>query len=239
MALITCPECSKQISEFAACCPNCGFQLTPENISEIKEKYEREFYDFLNDTKQIKKETIPQESKPKFALRPILLTLLFSLILLLSIYLINFIGTYKTSDVRRYENGSNDLGNFKSSTNGNISAIQDRFSKSKLDSINAYKAKKNKEYQAKLDSIDKKWEYSKAGKIQKNHPEWSKEDCIMVAANVIWIGMTIDMLKTERGMPDSTNPSNYGNGVRWQWCWFNHHPSCFYGGDNGIITAYN
>ena len=37
MALITCPDCKKKISDNATACPNCGFQLTPEKISKIKE----------------------------------------------------------------------------------------------------------------------------------------------------------------------------------------------------------
>jgi len=36
MALIPCPECKKNISESAVNCPNCGYQLTPEKIAEIK-----------------------------------------------------------------------------------------------------------------------------------------------------------------------------------------------------------
>ena len=38
MALIACPECKKKISDSAGNCPNCGYQLTPEKISEIKKK---------------------------------------------------------------------------------------------------------------------------------------------------------------------------------------------------------
>ena len=38
MAMITCPECKKKISENADSCPNCGYQLTPEKIDEIKKK---------------------------------------------------------------------------------------------------------------------------------------------------------------------------------------------------------
>ena len=38
MALIVCPECKSQISETVSSCPQCGYQLTPEKISEIKEK---------------------------------------------------------------------------------------------------------------------------------------------------------------------------------------------------------
>jgi len=38
MALISCPECKKQISDTAANCPKCGYQLSPEKIAEIQEK---------------------------------------------------------------------------------------------------------------------------------------------------------------------------------------------------------
>lgn len=81
---------------------------------------------------------------------------------------------------------------------------------------------------------------SKAGKIWEKHPEWSKEDCKLLAKNQIWIGMTIDMLKYKRGLPDNATPSNYGAGTEWQWCWFDYSPSCFYDKDNdGKIDAYN
>ena len=43
MALITCPECKKKISEFAHGCPNCGYHLTPERVSEIKNKEKRTY----------------------------------------------------------------------------------------------------------------------------------------------------------------------------------------------------
>ena len=127
MALITCPECEKQISEHALSCPNCGFPLTSEKVAEIKKivedepespetkeerlRYEREFYKSLEAPKSYKNEVIPHDSKPKETLRPIIKTLAFASILLLSLFLINYISTYKTSDVRRYENGSNDVGN--------------------------------------------------------------------------------------------------------------------------------
>lgn len=92
----------------------------------------------------------------------------------------------------------------------------------------------------KEEAITKKeWENSKAGKIQKKHPDWTKEECEDLANHKIWIGMTLEMLKFERGNPNSANPSNYGNGTHWQWCWDDYTPSCFYGGDDQIITSYN
>ncbi len=91
----------------------------------------------------------------------------------------------------------------------------------------------------KLEVEQKKWEKSKAAKIQKKHPEWTKEDCQRIADNKIWIGMSLDMLKYQRGTPNHANPSNYGEGTNWQWCWDDYTPSCFYGGGDGIITSYN
>ncbi len=38
VALITCPECKKKISDTADSCPNCGYKLTPEKVAEIKKK---------------------------------------------------------------------------------------------------------------------------------------------------------------------------------------------------------
>ena len=87
--------------------------------------------------------------------------------------------------------------------------------------------------------IDLKWQSSKAGLIQKKHPEWTREDCDKIAAKKIWIGMTLNMLIYERGEPNRANPSNYGYGTEWQWCWDNYIPSCFYGRDDQIITSYN
>jgi len=83
------------------------------------------------------------------------------------------------------------------------------------------------------------WTNSRAGQICLKHPFWTRDDCINLANNKVWIGMNLDMLKVLRGIPNNANPSNYGNGIQWQWCWNNHTPSCFYGGNDGIITSYN
>jgi len=77
------------------------------------------------------------------------------------------------------------------------------------------------------------------GKICKNHPNWEREDCEKIADGKIWIGMDLDMLKYKRGLPNDVNPSDYGSGIRYQWCWDDYTPSCFYGGADGIITSYN
>jgi len=37
MALISCPECKKRVSETVSNCPHCGYQFTTEKIKELKE----------------------------------------------------------------------------------------------------------------------------------------------------------------------------------------------------------
>lgn len=87
---------------------------------------------------------------------------------------------------------------------------------------------------------ERRWNKSKAGRIQKKHPDWSREDCKRLAEGSIWVGMNYEMLKYKRGLPNSANPSNYGNGTSWQWCWHDWTPSCFYdNNDDGLIDSYN
>lgn len=99
--------------------------------------------------------------------------------------------------------------------------------------------KAEEERKAKELAEQKAWEQSKAGQICIKHPEWTKDDCINLADNKIWIGMSYDMLVFKRGKPNSANPSNYGSGTNWQWCWYDYTPSCFYGSDDGIVDSYN
>lgn len=108
----------------------------------------------------------------------------------------------------------------------------------KIDS--AILAKREKEERAKELAEEKAFLKTKAGKIWNKHRDWSKEDCALLAQGKYWVGMHIDMLKYRRGLPDSANPSNYGNGTSWQWCWHDYTPSCFYDNNNdGLIDAYN
>ena len=95
------------------------------------------------------------------------------------------------------------------------------------------------EAEAKVNAEQAAFDRTRAGQLCKKHSNWSKEECQNVADNRYWIGMTLDMLKAERGLPNNANPSNYGGETEWQWCWFDHIPSCFYGGSDLIITSYN
>ncbi|MFM6947620.1 MAG: hypothetical protein ACKOWQ_01270 [Aquirufa sp.] len=108
----------------------------------------------------------------------------------------------------------------------------------KLEKAGALLISKEKEKEQK---IKRNWENSKAGRLQRKHPDWTEYDCERVANHSIWIGMTLDMLKTSVGRnPSRSNQSNYGNGVHWQYCFDGLNPSCFYDtDDNGTIDSYN
>jgi hypothetical protein len=103
----------------------------------------------------------------------------------------------------------------------------------------AAKAKAEAKAEAEAKAQDAAYSKTRAGRLCAKHPDWARDDCENVANNRIWVGMTLAMLKANRGQPDHATPSNYGHGTSWQWCWDDYTPSCFYGGGDGIITAYN
>ncbi|HEX2786966.1 MAG TPA: hypothetical protein VHP32_03610 [Ignavibacteria bacterium] len=91
---------------------------------------------------------------------------------------------------------------------------------------------------------EQKFLNSKAGKIwkfcQKKNAVVTKEDCIKASEDRIWIGMNIWLLVARRGNPSSVNPSNYGYGTKYQYCWWDYTPSCFYDDDEDrLVDAYN
>ena len=92
----------------------------------------------------------------------------------------------------------------------------------------------------KLMIIEWRKENKKAAKILDKHPNWSRSDCESLVKKQVWVGMSYDMLKYSRGLPNIANPSDYGSGIQWQWCWTGYTPSCFYDrNDDGIIDSYN
>jgi hypothetical protein len=78
-------------------------------------------------------------------------------------------------------------------------------------------AKKDKEDRQRFDCSDEQWQ-----KV-KNHQ--------------IFIGMTLEMLKYEKGSLPNPHISNYGNGNEYRYCY--DDGTCFYCKSDGIITSYN
>lgn len=92
----------------------------------------------------------------------------------------------------------------------------------------------------RLQAQEAEFDKTPAGIICVAHPQWTHDDCQMLADNKIWIGMSYDMLVYKRGKPNSVNPSNYGYGTQYQYCWNNFTPSCFYDkNEDNLMDSYN
>lgn len=124
MALIKCPECNNQISELASSCPHCGFPLSKEIVSKIKndeqkrieeelkakEQKERERLEFLdsleisnsnkgNTSKKLnipKKENHSQSERTKKGNTRIISYIFISLIIVLLVIVVS--KSFKTED---------------------------------------------------------------------------------------------------------------------------------------------
>ena len=123
-----------------------------------------------------------------------------------------------------------------------IDTVTKKLKKSTSDSIEKHKQDSIYfnylwEHREKMDTIG--FSKSKGGKIWKHHQDWPKEDCIKLANREYWIGMLYEELVYLRGVPETVNISDYGNGSEYQWCWLDRSPSCFYGNSNKVITAFN
>lgn len=85
----------------------------------------------------------------------------------------------------------------------------------------------------------RKFDNSPVGRMMKQHPGWSEDDCEGVLKHQVWIGMSIEMVIYENGRYFNRHDSNYGSGTEYQYCWEGGSISCFYCGRNGIVTSYN
>jgi hypothetical protein len=132
--------------------------------------------------------------------------------------------------------------------NGSASRIVKKNYKIKFNNATKIYLEKSHALEAKRKKEEEKAEYmsnvkifgKKAAKIKSRFPEWSWEDCGNLAKNKIWIGMDVRMLIYLRGRDFHKNVSNYGNGDKYQYCWLDYNPSCFYDNDgDGKIESYN
>jgi len=133
---------------------------------------------------------------------------------------------------------------------GNIDSLRDIYIRIPNDSAHlrySYALKLKLKFAILKDSINdakivaekKAWYSTHAGKLQIQHPEWTREECQKILERQIWIGMSIDMVIYLRGYQYRRNVSNYGSGERYQYCWDSYTPSCFYCGSDGVVTSYN
>jgi len=212
MPLINCPECQNSVSDSAVICPKCGYPIKVYRQNPQKP---------LNlDSPQV-----PQRKNKGCV----------NFILILFVILICW---FLWKQCSKAVSESRDT----AATTESFDISQDSLNKKVTITVNG-KTIETTVRNRVVDSLylikEEKFKNSKAGKIQKKHPEWSQEDCERVANNQIWIGMHYDMLVYQRGKPNHVNTSNYGNGPQYQACWGDYEPGCFYFDESRIITSYN
>jgi flagellar basal body-associated protein FliL len=277
MALISCPECNKEISEFAPSCPNCGFPLTPEKVALIKNEPVKhgfhEPYDIYEDyDPKIEEDYQKTVNKPKpkgeqKKGRQVRLYFVITIALIVWLLII-FFSTSKDVPTVPQEKTEKEINKdrlnkkieeiiswtnlyYRVGTNKlNKDCLMSVYDKIPFDSTER-RFRYATDIQLKVISINdslnliqekanqKKWHNTKAGSIQKKHPNWTAGECEKIANKQVWIGMSYEMLIYERGRPNHINPSDYGNGKQYQCCWDYDTPSCFYLGEDQIVTSYN
>ena len=219
MPLINCPECQNSVSDSAINCPKCGYPIK-DNISTSHNPQNSQSQN------PIPKKPIQQNQNKGCGT-----------VLIIFIGLLFFLFIWKKCS----NNNSESL--TTSPTIDSLSiAEEDSLNKKVTITVNGKKLETTVRNRV-ADSIfivkEEKFKNSKAGRIQKKHPEWTQEECENIANNRIWIGMKYEMLVYMRGKPDNVNTSNYGNGQTYQACWHDYDPSCFYFDEDQIIKSYN
>ena len=212
MPLINCPECQNSVSDSAVNCPKCGYPIKGNR----------------------QKTQNPQSvNSPQITDRKNKGCANFVLILLIILIFWFLWKQCSTTD-----SGSLNAAATQASSN----ATEDSLNKKVTITVNGEKIETTLRNRV-VDSIfivkEQKFKNSKAGKIQKKHPEWSQEDCERIANKQVWIGMHYDMLVYLRGKPNHVNTSNYGNGPQYQACWDDYDIGCFYFDESRIISSYN
>ncbi len=89
-------------------------------------------------------------------------------------------------------------------------------------------------YEVKLKAEQAAYENSKAGKLCKTHPTWSKDDCAIIAEGKVSIGMTSEQAVAAWGRPNDINKTTYSFGVHEQWV---YGISSYLYFEDGILTT--
>lgn len=77
----------------------------------------------------------------------------------------------------------------------------------------------------------------KAHKINQKHPNWTKSECLQVAKNKLWIGMSEQMARESIGLPSKINKHNYSTGTREQWIYRYSGRYLYF--TNGTLTSWS
>jgi RNA polymerase subunit RPABC4/transcription elongation factor Spt4 len=215
MALIECKDCKNFVSSDAQICPKCGcpIEKSLEKTIEKKLEIEKSLAKPLEIKNNIPKKDVNNDDTLTGCF------IFFIVIIVIIIIVANCDGE-SDSEVNDAIINSKDLD-------------KRYFEELKEDSI------KRKIDDSIFKAEEEIFLNSKAGRIYKKHPEWTRDDCERLANKSIWIGMTYEMIVYLRGKPNKINTSNYGDGNDYQAVWNDYNPSYFYFKDDHIIYSYN
>jgi hypothetical protein len=81
---------------------------------------------------------------------------------------------------------------------------------------------------------DPAWLKTKAGKIWKKHPTWSKDDCETISKRQVHMGMSDEQVRAAWGRPDHINVTVTGTVRHEQWVWGSSQYAYF---DDGVLRS--
>lgn len=100
----------------------------------------------------------------------------------------------------------------------------------------AERLKEKKKIQAAEQAkVEGKFLKSKAGRLWKQHPDWSREDCRLIADKQVRIGMNREQVLAALGKPEDKNITFTANRTREQWVYFGSSVFVYF--DDGVMSA--
>ncbi len=298
MSLVACPECQKNISDFAEACPFCGFPISKMNHSlvicktcgnpivadtnicptcEYKTTHQSNFvqdatvsrdgvsskYEVEFDSKKKKTKPFPKAT----------IVIIFAIIFIFLTYLFHnqstptyeygLLGINQDSDkitfeqIRTYINRdnipddqweiakilleripteSNDYREAQTLLAQKVNPKADEIVQKRKANEEAELKKRKAEEETELKEAEKALT-PKAKRIRSKHPEWSIDDCEMIAKGEIRVGMTADKVIAAWGKPYQVNKTTTDNGIHEQWVMNSGLPSSYVYFENGVCTT--
>lgn len=264
MALIKCPECSKEVSNSAEACPYCGFPISKHVKTEAQPSA-------LPTPKIDLQRTDAGDTKDRDSFNKIILVAIgFIIFVVIVANMMSSNNSETTSapksesakyaslaDKQKWYNSSkalledakannslSDLNQIKESLEAVTPDMKEYVSAQKL--ITDVKSRIAKAEQARDAELEKKRKaeedakFTKAGKrIHSKHPDWSADICNTIGKGQIYIGMTDDQVRAAWGRPYRVNRTTSANGVHEQWVMHEMGGSYVYFEDGICTTVQN
>ncbi|MCM0082307.1 hypothetical protein L4X63_11975 [Geomonas sp. Red32] len=246
MALIKCPECSKEVSDKAEVCPTCAFPLMKHLDSQVREEVKVKDHQAV----PLKEPEMPEQQSKVRSGRNGLGLVLVGILVLLGVALF---GIMHERESGKKMSTAELLTQAKTEIENRLSSGDTDQVKTLLECIPS-DAPEYKEAQVLLGRIDKRQKEiqtqltkSKDGavgvqltpvgkRVHQEHPDWSEEDCNTIGRKKIRVGMTTEQVRTAWGKPYRVNRTSTASGVNEQWVMREDASTCVYF-DDGVCTT--